>query len=124
LRRHLGATAGSVRLACGSGHEARSRLASALVPPDLRRWHDLHDRPVERSTAVVLTRAVAAAVQNAKVKNPLPYLFICVLIANAVSFVLPISNLANRVIYSAKMPPLLEWLPRFAMPSVLSILAT
>src|ERR1700677_4524851 len=74
--------------------------------------------------AVVLTPAVAAAVQTAKVKNPLPYLFICALIANAASFVLPISNPANLVIYRAKMPPLLEWLPRFAIPSVLSILAT
>jgi arsenical pump membrane protein len=46
----------------------------------------------------VLTRAVAAAVQTGKVKNPLPSLFICALVANAVSFVLPISNLANRVI--------------------------
>jgi arsenical pump membrane protein len=76
------------------------------------------------ATAVVLTPAVAAAVQTAKVKNPLPYLFICALIANAASFLLPISNPANLVIYGAKMPPLLEWLPRFAMPSVLSILAT
>jgi arsenical pump membrane protein len=76
------------------------------------------------ATAVVLTPAVAAAVQTAKVKNPLPYLFICALIANAASFVLPISNPANLVIYGAKMPPLLEWLPRFAIPSVLSILAT
>jgi arsenical pump membrane protein len=76
------------------------------------------------ATAVVLTPAVGAAVQTAKVKNPLPYLFICALIANAASFVLPISNPANLVIYGAKMPPLLEWLPRFAIPSVLSILST
>jgi arsenical pump membrane protein len=76
------------------------------------------------ATAVVLTPAVAAAVKTAKVKNPLPYLFICALIANAASFVLPISNPANLVIYGAKMPPLLQWLPRFAIPSVLSILAT
>jgi hypothetical protein len=61
---------------------------------------------------VVLTPAVAAAVKTAKVKNPLPYLFICALIANAASFVLPISNPANLVIYGAHMPPLLEWLPR------------
>jgi arsenical pump membrane protein len=76
------------------------------------------------ATAVVLTPAVAAAVKTAKVKNPLPYLFICALIANAASFVLPISNPANLVIYGAHMPPLLQWLPRFAIPSVLSILAT
>jgi arsenical pump membrane protein len=76
------------------------------------------------ATAVVLTPAVAAAVKTAKVKNPVPYLFICALIANAASFVLPISNPANLVIYGAHMPPLLQWLPRFALPSVLSILAT
>jgi arsenical pump membrane protein len=76
------------------------------------------------ATAVVLTPAVAAAVKTAKVKNPLPYLFICALIANAASFVLPISNPANLVIYGAHMPPLLQWLPRFAIPSILSILAT
>ena len=73
---------------------------------------------------MVLTPAVAAAVKTAKVKNPLPYLFICALIANAASFVLPISNPANLVIYGGHMPPLLQWLPRFAIPSVLSILAT
>jgi arsenical pump membrane protein len=76
------------------------------------------------ATAVVLTPAVAVAVKTAKVKNPLPYLFICALIANAASFVLPISNPANLVIYGSHMPPLLQWLPRFAIPSVLSILAT
>jgi arsenical pump membrane protein len=76
------------------------------------------------ATAVVLTPAVAAAVKTAKVKNPLPYLFICALIPNAASFVLPISNPANLVIYGTHMPPLLQWLPRFAIPSVLSILAT
>src|SRR6202453_3213879 len=76
------------------------------------------------ATAVVLTPAVAAAVKTAKVKNPLPYLFICALIANAASFVLPISNPANLVIYGGQTPPILQWLPRFAIPSVLSILAT
>jgi arsenical pump membrane protein len=76
------------------------------------------------ATAVVLTPAVAAAVKTAKVKNPVPYLFICAFIANAASFVLPISNPANLVVYGAHMPPLLQWLPRFAIPSLLSILAT
>jgi arsenical pump membrane protein len=76
------------------------------------------------ATAVVLTPAVAAAVKTAKVKDPLPFLFICAIIANAASFVLPISNPANLVIYGSHMPPLLQWLPRFALPSVLSIVAT
>jgi arsenical pump membrane protein len=76
------------------------------------------------ATAVVLTPAVAAAVKTARVRNPLPYLFICAMIANAASFVLPISNPANLVIYGGQTPPLLQWLPRFAIPSILSILAT
>jgi arsenical pump membrane protein len=76
------------------------------------------------ATAVVLTPAVAAAVKTAKAKEPLPYLFICAFIANAASFVLPISNPANLVIYGARMPPLLHWLPRFLLPSLFSIGAT
>ena len=76
------------------------------------------------ATAVVLTPAVAAAVKTAKVKDPLPYLFVCAFIANAASFVLPISNPANLVIYGDHMPSLLQWLPRFAVPSLLSIGAT
>ena len=76
------------------------------------------------ATAVVLTPAVAAVVKAAEAKDPLPYLFICAFIANAASFVLPISNPANLVIYGSHMPPLLQWLPRFALPSLLSIVAT
>src|SRR6202167_5509036 len=59
-----------------------------------------------------------------KAKEPLPYLFICAFIANAASFVLPISNPANLVIYDSHMPPLLQWLPRYAPASVLAITAT
>jgi arsenical pump membrane protein len=76
------------------------------------------------ATAVVLTPAVAAVVRAAEAKEPLPYLFICAFIANAASFVLPISNPANLVIYGSHMPPLMQWLPRYALPSALSILAT
>jgi arsenical pump membrane protein len=76
------------------------------------------------ATAVVLTPAVAAAVHTAKAKQPLPYLLICAFIANAASFVLPISNPANLVIYGSHMPPLLQWLPAYALPSVVSITAT
>ncbi|MBV9748998.1 MAG: arsenic transporter [Acetobacteraceae bacterium] len=76
------------------------------------------------ATAVVLTPAVAAVVRAAEADDPLPYLFICAFIANAASFVLPISNPANLVIYGSHMPPLLQWLPRFAPSAVLSIVAT
>ena len=76
------------------------------------------------ATAVVLTPAVAAVVRTAEATEPLAYLFTCAFIANAASFVLPISNPANLVIYGSHMPPLLQWLPMYALPSVLSIAAT
>ena len=76
------------------------------------------------ATAVVLTPAVAAIAHTVKAEQPLPYLFICAFIANAASFVLPISNPANLVIYGSHMPSLLQWLPRYALPSLLSIAAT
>jgi len=75
------------------------------------------------ATAVVLTPAVYAAVQRAKTKA-LPYLLICAFIANAASFVLPISNPANLVVYGRNLPPLLIWLKTFLLPSVCSIAAT
>jgi len=76
------------------------------------------------ATAVVLTPAVAAAARAAKVKNPLPYLLICAFIANAASFILPISNPANLVIYGQHMPSLVHWLKQFIVPSVISIVVT
>lgn len=75
------------------------------------------------ATAVVLTPAILVAVRKAKV-SPLPYLFVCALIANAASFVLPISNPANLVVFQTGMPPLGRWLADFGIPSLLSILAT
>jgi arsenical pump membrane protein len=76
------------------------------------------------ATAVVLTPAVAAAMRVAKVERPLPYLLVCAFIANAASFVLPISNPANLVIYGSHMPPLLRWLMQYSLPSLLSIVVT
>ena len=76
------------------------------------------------ATAVVMTPAVLAATKAAKVKKPLPYLFACALVANAASFVLPISNPANLVLFGGNMPPLIEWLKAFAVPSLLSVAAT
>ena len=72
------------------------------------------------ATAVVLTPAVLAAVKRAKAE-PLPYLLSCALVANAASFVLPISNPANLVVFHSTMPPLLEWLRMFAAPSIIAI---
>jgi arsenical pump membrane protein len=75
------------------------------------------------ATAVVLTPAVLAALKKARAK-PLPYLFICAFIANAASFVLPISNPANLVVYGSKMPALVVWFRSFGLPSLVSIVAT
>ncbi|MGO9389156.1 arsenic transporter [Rhodoblastus sp.] len=77
------------------------------------------------ATAVVLTPAVFAATQAAKIDRPLPYLFICAMVANAASFVLPISNPANLVVYGAiGMPPLWVWLKTFFLASCVSVVAT
>lgn len=75
------------------------------------------------ATAVVLTPAVLASARKAKA-DPLPYLFICAFIANAASFVLPISNPANLVVFHASVPPLRRWLGMFLPASVVSIAAT
>ena len=75
------------------------------------------------ATAVVLTPAILAAVKKARVA-PLPYLFVCALVANAASFVLPISNPANLVVFHSTMPPLGQWMAAFAVPSLLSIVTT
>ena len=75
------------------------------------------------ATAVVLTPAVLAAVRAADAE-PLPYLLICAFIANAASFVLPISNPANLVVYRTGMPSLGAWLATFGLPSLAAILVT
>jgi arsenical pump membrane protein len=75
------------------------------------------------ATAVVLTPAVLAAVRRARV-NPLPHLLACAFVANAASFVFPISNPANLVIYGKNLPELFAWLRIFWLASSVSILAT
>ena len=75
------------------------------------------------ATAVVLTPAILVAVRAANVE-PLPYLFVCAFIANAASFVLPISNPANLVLFHDQMPPLGRWLLWFTVPSIFSIVVT
>lgn len=76
------------------------------------------------ATAVVLTPAVLAVTRTLKIEKPLPYLYICAFVANAASFVLPISNPANLVIFGDQMPGLLEWLKRFSLPSLVAIVVT
>jgi len=75
------------------------------------------------ATAVVLTPAVLAAARKSKAE-PLPYLFSCAFIANAASFVLPISNPANLVVFRQDLPPLGHWLRVFLIASVVSIFVT
>lgn len=75
------------------------------------------------ATAVVLTPAVLATVRRAQV-SPKPYLFTCAFIANAASFLLPISNPANIVIYGRQLPPLGVWIRIFLVPALIAIVAT
>lgn len=75
------------------------------------------------ATAVVLTPAVYAAATKART-DPVPYLLICAFIANAASFLLPISNPANLVVFASHLPPLPLWLASFVAPSLVAIAAT
>jgi len=75
------------------------------------------------ATAVVLTPAVYLVARTAGAR-PLPYLFACAFIANAASFVLPVSNPANLVVFGDRMPPLLAWMRAFALPSVAAVVVT
>jgi arsenical pump membrane protein len=72
------------------------------------------------ATVVVLTPAVIAALRRYDAP-PLPYVVACALVANAASFVLPISNPSNLLVFAGRMPPLAQWLPVFALPSLAAI---
>lgn len=75
------------------------------------------------ATAVLLTPAVLAVVRRTKT-SPLPYLFACAFVANAASFVLPISNPANLVVFENRLPDLGEWLRIFWLPAIAAIAVT
>jgi arsenical pump membrane protein len=75
------------------------------------------------ATAVVLTPAVLAVTRAAKAP-PAPYLLACAMIANAASFLLPISNPANLVVFASHLPTLSAWMFRFLAPSAAAILVT
>lgn len=75
------------------------------------------------ATIVVLTPAVIAALARIDAK-PLPYLFACAFIANAASFVLPISNPSNLLVFAGHMPQLLTWLRWLALPSLAAVALT
>lgn len=72
------------------------------------------------ATAVVLTPAVCATCRCTGAR-PLPHLLACAFVANAASFVLPISNPANLVVFGERLPPLGEWMMQFGLPSLASI---
>jgi arsenical pump membrane protein len=76
------------------------------------------------ATAVVLTPAVLAAAKAARLERPLPHLFACALIANAASFMLPVSNPANLVVFAGQMPSLGAWFRLFLVPSIIAVAVT
>jgi len=70
------------------------------------------------ATAVVLNASDPNRVAQGQRLGPLPYLFVCAFIANAASFLLPISNPANLVVFHNQMPPLGRWLLSYGIPSL------
>ncbi|WP_336760971.1 SLC13 family permease [Asaia sp. VD9] len=72
------------------------------------------------ATIILLTPPVIAVAAKAEI-DPFPALLACAFVANAASFVLPISNPANLVIYGGAPPSLIPWLGRFLMPSCVAI---
>ena len=74
------------------------------------------------ATILLLTPAVLAALGRTKVP-PLPFLIACALVANAASYVLPISNPANLVLFP-RLPTLTPWFQAFGLSAVAGILVT
>lgn len=72
------------------------------------------------ATIVALTPAVVQALARYDAP-PLPYVVACALVANAASFVLPISNPSNLLVFASGMPSLGLWLDMFALPSLAAI---
>ena len=72
------------------------------------------------TTAVVLTPAVYAALARTEL-DPMPYLYACAFVANAASFVLPISNPANLVVFGHTLPALLPWVHTYGLPALAAI---
>ena len=75
------------------------------------------------ATIVVLTPAVIGALRRYDA-SPIPYVVVCALIANAASFVLPISNPSNLLVFAGRMPALGAWVALFALPSLAAIAVT
>jgi arsenical pump membrane protein len=75
------------------------------------------------ATIVVLTPAVIDALRRYDA-SPVPYVVACALIANAASFVLPIANPSNLLVFAGHMPALGAWLRAFALPSLAATVVT
>jgi len=75
------------------------------------------------ATIVVLTPAVIVALRRTDAPA-LPYLFACAFIANAASFILPISNPSNLLVFGSAMPGLGTWLRWLIVPSVIAVAVT
>lgn len=73
-------------------------------------------------TILLLTPAALAATRQAGV-SPLAFVYTCAFVANAASFVLPISNPANLLLFG-RLPTLGPWLAAFALPSLAALSAT
>ena len=71
------------------------------------------------ATVLLLTPAVLAMVRRAGAP-PLPFAFSCAFVANAASFLLPISNPANLVVFR-ELPALRQWLTVLGLPSLIAI---
>jgi len=75
------------------------------------------------TTAVVLTIAIVAALFDTDV-SAIPYVCACAFVANAASFILPISNPTNLLVFDGHIPLLADWIVRFGIPSVVAIALT
>ncbi len=73
-------------------------------------------------TILLLTPAVIAVTRRAGLR-PLPFLYACAFVANAASFVLPISNPANLVVFR-HLPTVVPWMAAFALPSFAAVTCT
>jgi arsenical pump membrane protein len=75
------------------------------------------------ATIVALTPAVISVLRRYDAP-PLAYVIACALVANAASFLLPISNPSNLLVFAGRMPSLTAWLAMFALPSIAAIAIT
>lgn len=74
------------------------------------------------ATVLLLTPAIFATLRRTDA-DPLPSLYACAFVANAASFVLPISNPANLVVFR-KLPALAPWVGIFGLSALAAIVLT